>query len=206
MNSYPVTALKYGLYQYGPKFFQGAKPDLVVTGPNLGSNIGLLNLFSGTSGAATYAVTNASIPAISFSGGDITKNAWNHSTQSSSIYGELGTKLTNKLISAGKPYLPNNTFLNVNFPPLNNATCPTADSFSFILTRINAPVPSTPPDIEICDASRRLPNEFDVVLKGTIGCFVSVSVGYADTKMDATINEQTQVYQKLDGLLTCPTF
>lgn len=35
VNSFPVTAMKFGVSDVAPKFFQG-KPDLVVTGPNVG--------------------------------------------------------------------------------------------------------------------------------------------------------------------------
>ena len=52
MNSYPVTAMKYGAQKLAPKYFGGA-PDLVVSGPNVGSNLGLVNFFSGTVGAAS---------------------------------------------------------------------------------------------------------------------------------------------------------
>ena len=55
MNSYPVTAIRYGIETLSPKFFGGA-PDIAVTGPNVGSNLGVVVLASGTVGAATEAV------------------------------------------------------------------------------------------------------------------------------------------------------
>ena len=55
VNSYPVTAIRYGISTLAPKFFSG-KPDIAVTGPNVGSNLGLAVLVSGTVGAATEAV------------------------------------------------------------------------------------------------------------------------------------------------------
>jgi 5'-nucleotidase len=55
VNSYPVTAIKYGIQTLSPKFFGGA-PDIAVTGPNVGSNLGVVVLASGTVGAATEAV------------------------------------------------------------------------------------------------------------------------------------------------------
>jgi 5'-nucleotidase len=55
VNSYPVTAIRYGLQTLAPRFFDG-KPDIAVTGPNVGSNLGLAVLVSGTVGAATEAV------------------------------------------------------------------------------------------------------------------------------------------------------
>ena len=55
VNSYPVTAIRYGIDTLVPKFF-GGEPDIAVTGPNVGSNLGVAVLVSGTVGAATEAV------------------------------------------------------------------------------------------------------------------------------------------------------
>ena len=55
VNSYPVTSIKYGIQTLAPRFF-GGKPDIAVTGPNVGSNLGVVVLASGTVGAATEAV------------------------------------------------------------------------------------------------------------------------------------------------------
>ena len=55
VNSYPVTAIRYGINTLAPKFF-GGEPDIAVTGPNVGSNLGVAVLVSGTVGAATEAV------------------------------------------------------------------------------------------------------------------------------------------------------
>ena len=46
VDSYPVTAVKNGI-NLAPKLLGGA-PDLVVAGPNVGSNLGLVTQFSGT--------------------------------------------------------------------------------------------------------------------------------------------------------------
>lgn len=47
--------MRYGIQTLGPKFF-GGPPDIAVAGPNVGSNLGLTVLVSGTVGAATEAV------------------------------------------------------------------------------------------------------------------------------------------------------
>jgi hypothetical protein len=47
--------MRYGIETLSPKFFGGA-PDIAVTGPNVGSNLGVVVLASGTVGAATEAV------------------------------------------------------------------------------------------------------------------------------------------------------
>lgn len=47
--------MRYGIRTLGPKLFGGA-PDIAVAGPNVGSNLGVTVLVSGTVGAATEAV------------------------------------------------------------------------------------------------------------------------------------------------------
>jgi 5'-nucleotidase len=49
------TDIKYGLQTLALRFF-GGEPDIAVTGPNVGSNLGVAVLVSGTVGAATEAV------------------------------------------------------------------------------------------------------------------------------------------------------
>ncbi|KDN48658.1 hypothetical protein RSAG8_02645, partial [Rhizoctonia solani AG-8 WAC10335] len=66
VNSYPVTAIKYGIATLAPKFF-GGSPDIVVTGPNVGNNLGVVTFLSGTVGAASEAAKQG-LPAIAFSG------------------------------------------------------------------------------------------------------------------------------------------
>ena len=46
VDSFPVTAVKYGI-ELAPGLLGGV-PELVVSGPNVGSNLGLITLFSGT--------------------------------------------------------------------------------------------------------------------------------------------------------------
>jgi len=59
--------MRYGIQTLGPKFFGGA-PDIAVAGPNVGSNLGITVLVSGTVGAATEAVKEGTfIPVLSTS-------------------------------------------------------------------------------------------------------------------------------------------
>ena len=46
VDSFPVTAVKHGI-TLAPNLLGGA-PELVVSGPNVGSNLGLVTLISGT--------------------------------------------------------------------------------------------------------------------------------------------------------------
>lgn len=207
MNSYPVTSIKYGITVLAPKLFaDGSPPGLAVTGPNVGSNLGLATLFSGTVGAATYAASSkANIPAIAFSGSTGTQTAWNVAGGApaySEVYADLAANFTNSLIASGLPYLPQGIWLNVNFPAVSDTSCSSLDEFDFVLSRIHTAVPFiTPDDVDTC-GSTRLPTETDVV-GTTSGCYVSVSVGDASNKMDANATSQEVVLKKLGGLLTC---
>jgi len=46
VDSFPVTAIKNGI-KLAPSLLGGA-PDLIVSGPNVGSNLGLVTQISGT--------------------------------------------------------------------------------------------------------------------------------------------------------------
>ncbi|PGH17603.1 5'/3'-nucleotidase SurE [Helicocarpus griseus UAMH5409] len=199
VNSYPVTSIKHGIDTLSPKFFGGA-PDLAVAGPNTGNNLGATTAISGTVGAATYAAHTAKIPAIAFSGVG-SETAWNESTPLySQVYADLATNLTDTLIAAGTPYLPEDIWLNVNFAEVTEDKCSSVDQFQFVLTRIFKAFPLiTPDDVDACGETY-LPTETSVVRKG---CFVTVSVGTAENKKDADSDAQKVVLEKLGSLLTC---
>ncbi|CAI7616857.1 unnamed protein product [Penicillium glandicola] len=200
VNSYPVTSMKYGIDSRAPEFFNGP-PDLAVAGPNVGSNIGLAAYISGTVGATTYAA-HAGIPAIAFSGATGSQTSWNTSRPHySDVYADLATNLTNQVVAAGKPYLPDDVWLNVNFGTVSDSECTNPADFSFVLSRIHIAVPFiTPDDVTTCGGSR-LPSEIEVSLAS--GCYASVSVGIAASKSDANATMQGVVLQKLGTLLTC---
>ena len=84
---------------------------------------------------------------------------------------------------------------------MNGSTCASAADFKFVLSRINAALPGAAPDVQTC-GSTRLPTETTVVsTKG--GCYASVSVGVATTKVDASAAQQGVVLGKLKGMLAC---
>ncbi|KAL4914373.1 survival protein sure-like phosphatase/nucleotidase [Aspergillus aurantiobrunneus] len=198
VNSYPVTSIKHGIDTLAPELLSGP-PELAVSGPNVGSNLGLAVHFSGTVGAASYAAGTAGIPAIAFSGADGDPTAWNAEVPAySTIYADLATTVVERVIASGTPYLPEQAWLNVNFPSVEG--CSSADDFSFVLSRIFTAIPLiTADDVEAC-GDTRLPTENTVV--GTDGCYVSISVGTSD-KEDADATLQGQVLDKLGDLLTC---
>lgn len=200
VNSFPVTAMKYGIDTFGPQLWGGAAPELAVAGPNVGSNLFLAVPFSGTVGAVAYAASQAGIPAIAFSGASDGRLAWNTDPvpERSAVYAQLAARLTAKIVDSGTPYLPENIFLNVNFPEVDDE-CASADDFQFVLSRINPGVVSEP-DVEWCGGDR-LPVELDV--SNADGCFVSVSIGDATDKTTANDDRQDAVLAKLKDMLVC---
>ncbi|KAM0720888.1 hypothetical protein Q7P37_003173 [Cladosporium fusiforme] len=202
VNSYPVTSMRYGIQTLSPRFFDG-EPDIAVTGPNVGSNLGLAVLFSGTVGAATEAVEEG-IPGIAFSGASGSPTAWNARTPAySTVYAQLATEFTSAVVTSGpKPYLPADVYLNVNFPSSSSSACSSTSDFKFVLSRIYTALPLlTPKDVATCGNGGRLPTENSVV--GKSGCFVSVSVGKSGSKGDASAAEQQVVMDRLRGILSC---
>ncbi|RDW86964.1 5'/3'-nucleotidase SurE [Aspergillus mulundensis] len=197
VNSYPVTSIAYGIDTLSPNLLN-APPDLAITGPNVGSNLGLAVYVSGTVGAAHYA-SSTGIPAIAFSGADGSPTAWDADVPAySAIYADLAAKVAERVVSGGTPYLPENVWLNVNFPTIEGCTSP--DDFRFVLSRIFTAVPLlSGEDVETCGGTR-LPTESSVV--GADGCYVSISVGAPD-KTDADAAAQGVVLETLGDLLSC---
>lgn len=201
VNSYPVTSMRYGIQNLSTVFY-GGKPDIAVAGPNVGANLGLTTQISGTVGATTEAVKEG-IPGIAFSGTTGAQTAWNAPVEGyERVYADLSTIVTKAVVNSGKPYLAPNIWLNVNYPASNSTSCSTTSEIKFVLSRINTAVPIIGgDDVTTCNNSGRLPTETTVV--NTPGCYASISVGHADTKLDATSSEQAAVLAKLRDILSC---
>jgi 5'-nucleotidase len=111
----PVAALLHGLDVIG-KARWGAGPDLVLSGPNEGQNVGAIILSSGTVSAAQYAAVMG-IPAIALSAGSNTEAATLDNPLSDDV-----ARRTVELVAAldakaqGGALLPAGLALNVNFP------------------------------------------------------------------------------------------
>ena len=165
------------------------------------ANLGLTVLASGTVGAATEAVKEG-IPGIAFSGTTGTQTAYTAPIQTyMTVYADLSTNITQTLVASGKPYLPTDVWLNVNFPAVGSTACTSPAEFKFVLSRIYSAIDFvTPPDVETC-GSTRLPTETTVV--GTAGCYASISVGEAQVKDDASAAQQAVVLKKLQNILSC---
>ncbi|CAN8105452.1 unnamed protein product [Discula destructiva] len=200
VNSYPATAMRYGFDKFAPAVWgAGLAPELAITGPNVGSNVGFLQVeFSGTVGGACHAVEQG-VPAIAFSGTTSDRRAFNaQSSPASLVYADLATNLTGALVASGAPYLPADVFLNVNFAGVTGE-CSGTDDFSFVLSRINIPSVLSKGDVQTC-GNEWLPWEKDVM---GAGCYVSISVGQCSDKTDAVATAQKVVLDKLGGMLTC---
>lgn len=174
----------------------GGNADLAVAGFNVGGNAGGTVLISGTVGAATEA-SKLGVPALAFSGATGSQVGWTTATQTyQQVYADLSANVTNTLIKAGTPYLPQGIWFNVNYPSVSGSKCSTTGAFKFVLSRISA---GTGNDTQTCGGTS-LPTESAVI---AAGCYASISVAVADTKADADAATQKVVLDKLGGFLSC---
>ena len=137
VNGTPIMATAYGLDILAPTLW-GHAPDLVISGPNEGQNVGSIVLSSGTVSNVQFAASRG-ITAIALSAGSNTKGkvdkAGNHAnnTLSLTVADHAVTLLSELVTKAGNnPILPPGLALNVNFP--NDVTSKSSWSFSRIGT------------------------------------------------------------------------
>lgn len=102
-------------------FKDGNKPDLVVSGINIGANMGEDITYSGTASAAMEAVLQG-IPAIAISqvcrdNCQNIKNGWDFALAKHSI-----AKIVSKILNENFP-LEERRFLNINIPPIQPEEC-----------------------------------------------------------------------------------
>ncbi|KAH9856282.1 sure-like protein [Lenzites betulinus] len=205
VNGFPVDAARFGIRTLAPKFFSGAAPDLVVSGPNIGNNLGLVVLLSGTVGAASDSALSG-VPAVAFSGASgsqvsyttLTSTPDAASSVAARTYAALTATFVKTLVSAagGAPLLPTGVIVNVNYAAVDKCTSPAA--FKWVFSRLVENVLEV--DVETCGSSH-LPSESRVV---GAGCFASVTVLDASSKLDVNATLQVQVLERLGGLpLTC---
>ncbi|KAF5361401.1 hypothetical protein D9758_006250 [Tetrapyrgos nigripes] len=197
VNSFPVDAVRFGIQTLAPQL--GGRPDLVVSGPNIGNNLAVLG-GSGTIGAASEG-TLEGIPSVAFSASSdsldsvsfttLTSDPDSTSSIAAGIYASLTTKFVDTLFaSTARPILPAQISINVNYPSIDGCSSP--DDFKFILTRVFPNLGQT--DVETCGTDR-LPWEVTTILRS--GCFATVSVFNVGTKLDANAAAQGVV---LEGL------
>ncbi len=139
----PVMALLHGLHQAETGRW-GGRPDLVLSGPNEGQNVGAIILTSGTVSAAQAAALQG-LPAIALSAGSNSDGGRDLANPLSAQVAvrvvELVAALEQK--AGDGPLLPQGLALNVNFPDV-------LEGAQWRLTRIgsyNAYLPSYTPDM-----------------------------------------------------------
>jgi len=124
----PAAAVLYGIDVAAPAVW-GRFPDLVISGPNEGNNLGIITPHSGTVGATVTAL-NKRIPAMAVS-------AEGDDEASAAIVAALTVRLVDAV--TGKDgvtvKLPRGIGLNVNTPAIDPLTS-SADDFRFEYTRI----------------------------------------------------------------------
>ncbi|PIL26059.1 hypothetical protein GSI_11813 [Ganoderma sinense ZZ0214-1] len=203
VNGYPVDAAKFGIQTLAPQFFNGAKPDFLVSGPNIGTNLGLVVLISGTVGAACEAAREG-IPAAAFSGTTGSQVSYTTlesdptaaSSLAAQIYSELTADFVKAITSTPGPLLPDGVIVNVNYAAIDK--CPSAASYKWVFSRLMWNIFET--DYTTCGSSH-LPHESDVVSQG---CYASVSVISSSSKLDVNASLQGQVFDRLTSLpVTC---
>jgi 5'-nucleotidase len=115
VNGTPVMAVMHGIDVAAMERW-GAPPDLVLSGPNEGQNVGAVVISSGTVGAAQYAAVRG-LPAIALSaGGNSASETLDNPV--SALVASRAVELVDALDeSAGEGrILPEGLALNVNFP------------------------------------------------------------------------------------------
>lgn len=155
------------------------------------------------------------VPALAFSGHHGERVAWNKPwPRHSTLYADVAHKLTTTVVAAGKPFLPDGTWLNVNMPK-TSSTCDSVEKFKFVLTKIDMSLQMGlslfqnfgKPDVTVCGNKGNLPLEAWIAKKYEKQCVVTVSVGRAGlpgTAANAGKATQYVVAKKLSGILTCP--
>ncbi|WP_047391770.1 5'/3'-nucleotidase SurE [Chitinibacter sp. ZOR0017] len=116
VNGTPIMATMYGLDVLAMKRWNKA-PDLVLSGPNEGQNVGSIVNSSGTVSNAQFAAARG-LAAIALSADSNTTDNTNLANPLSSTVAQLSLTLLNQLqAKAGSgPLLPAGLALNVNFP------------------------------------------------------------------------------------------
>lgn len=200
-----MTAVSWGLENLTPEFFNdtGGRPDLVVSGVNQGENTGITNVLSGTVGAAITGM-RAGIPSIAFS--SLLRKKWpgtDPQHPAPRLYAELATEFVTKLVSSGKPCLPKNTFLNINFPNISRQ-CSRAEDFHWVFTRMHYDFFWTDDDAEWC-GNDRLPREGHVV-DNNEHCYITVTLAHSPNGHRSTTAEawQQEIFlEKMGWFLDC---
>ncbi|KAI0789202.1 sure-like protein [Abortiporus biennis] len=210
VNSFPVDAVRFGIQTLSPQFF-GKSPDFVVSGPNVGNNLGSGITGSGTVGAACEAAIEG-IPSVAFSGASTSQVSYttlqsspnSAATKAALLYSQLTVGFVEALIApSARPILPSGITVNVNFPSTSLSGCTNIANYEFVFSRLTSDASAT--DVVTCNNGGHLPTENSVIAKSGSGskCFVSVTVIDATTKKDVSATTQAAVLNRLGSFLSC---
>lgn len=128
----PAAAVLYGI-DVAARRQWGRAPDLVISGPNEGNNLGVITPHSGTVGATVTAL-NKGVPAIAVS-------ARSGNPAAATVVAAITVRLVAALDGPNGVRLPTGIGLNVNTPaiePGHNS----ADGFTFVTTTIGDSAPA----------------------------------------------------------------
>jgi 5'-nucleotidase len=145
-NGTPSACVQVALDYILPNFANFSTPDIVMSGPNFGWNLGpFLYTLSGTIGA-TYTAVERGIPGIAFSGGYSVQTPYflvNSTTAAglkdpATIQGQLAANLLQQLIvnNKGGRLLPLGYGISVNIPYITSFTNSSCINPPFIQTRM----------------------------------------------------------------------
>ena len=176
-NGTPSAAVQIGLDYVLPRYANFTTPDLVMAGPNYGTNLGgYVYTLSGTMGA-TYLAINRGIPAISFSGAYSVQTPYyevNTTTTAglkdpATITGELCADLVQSMIigTNGSKLLPTAYGLNVNIPYITSFKNDSCVNPPFIHTRLTGGADT---DIAVYDETTGLFDWGNIVSAGANTC------------------------------------
>ena len=124
----PADSVLYGIDIAAEQIF-GGPPDLVVSGPNEGNNLGLVTPHSGTVGATVTAL-NLGIPAIAFSA-----SRDDETPEEAELIAAIALEVVQAVDGRRGINLPAGTGLNVNIPDVD-PDASDVDDFDFVLTRV----------------------------------------------------------------------
>jgi len=217
VNGYPVTAMRLGIDKFAAEVFSNLgnnlKPELALSGINVGVNTDGVVSRSGTVGAARFAVQRQ-IPAISLSGAFPNATAWNDrrdspALESARTYASLSTSLAIQLIGAAgetNPILPPGVFLNVNFPNADPSTgCDDwRTKFKWVLSYTKSTSNTIAPLVP--HRCARVPSEAEVLSPANQRkCLFSISVTNAEDFTPGSLDAYETVLKRLErwGTSTC---
>ena len=172
----PVIAALYGVDVVAKQKW-GTLPDLVISGPNEGQNVGALNLLSGTVGAAQFAGVR-NIPSIAVSAGDNTASSSLNNPRSTIVANHVVNLVAELKGKAGnKRLIPKNVILNVNMPDNVTATTPFAFSKVGTFNKYDLSMSSTQMPIPVSTATAAQQNDEAVVSDKKIAV-TALQIGY----------------------------